>query len=221
MFVVPRSYFRKFLSLAILIALACDISVTQAMSFSNPRPAAPAQMQSVVLAGGCFWGMQAVYQHLKGVKAAVVGYAGGMANTARYEAVGTGVTGHAESVMITYEPSQISLEKILKVYFLVAHYPTQLDYQGPDIGTQYRSAVFVSTPEQQRIVETMIAQLRQDKAFSSPIVTKVEALKGFYPAEDYHQNYARQHPDNAYVVAYDLPKVSALQKKFPELYVEP
>jgi peptide-methionine (S)-S-oxide reductase len=178
------------------------------------------EMQSIVLAGGCFWGAQVVYQHLKGVKATVAGYAGGEAATANYETIHSGTTGHAEAVQITYDPSQISLEQILKVYFLVAHHPTELDYQGPDIGTQYRSAIFAATPEQKKIAENVIAQLREAKAFSAPIVTAIEPLKAFYSAEGYHQNYVARHPENPYVRVYDLPKASALQKKFPELYID-
>lgn len=217
---ILRHKFGKFLALASLVALACDISsLAQAMTMPHPLAQA-AETQSIVLAGGCFWGTEAVFQHVKGVKNTVAGYAGGEAKTAHYKTVGTGRTGHAESVQITYDPAQISLEQILKVYFLVAHHPTELDYQGPDIGTQYRSAVFVATPEQQKIVEETILQLKQGKAFSSPIVTKIEGLKGFYPAEAYHQNYARLHPDMPYVRVFDLPKISALQKKFPELYAD-
>jgi peptide-methionine (S)-S-oxide reductase len=222
MFNTLRYQFGKFLALISVIALACDISLAQAMTVPHALvdTAPKATAQSIVLAGGCFWGMQSVYEHVKGVKATVAGYAGGTANTARYEVVGTGMTGHAESLQISYDPSQISLEQILKVYFLVAHHPTELDYQGSDIGTQYRSAVFVATPEQQKVVEETIAQLKQGKAFSSPIVTKIEALNGFYPAEAYHQNYAKLHPDMPYIRVFDLPKVSALQKKFPELYAD-
>jgi peptide-methionine (S)-S-oxide reductase len=189
-----------------------------------PAPAAdmPAdgKSQTIVRAGGCFWGIQAVFQHVKGVTEALSGYAGGEAATAHYEDVGTGTTGHAESVQVTYNASQVTLEEILKVFFAVAHDPTELNRQGPDTGPQYRSAIFFATPEQQKIAAAYIAQLEQTKAFSAPIVTTVEPLKKFYPAEDYHQDYASTHPYSPYIVRNDLPKVEALKKKFPDLYVE-
>jgi len=174
--------------------------------------------QTIVLAGGCFWGVQAVFQHLKGVTSAVAGYAGGAADTAHYEMVSTGTTGHAESVQVTYDPSQITLGKILKVYFSVAHDPTELNYQGPDTGTQYRSEIYFTTPEQEENAKVYIDQLQKAKVFTAPIVTKVEKLPAFYPAEDYHQNYATLHPDNAYIAINDLPKVDNLKKTYPELY---
>ena len=175
--------------------------------------------ETVVLAGGCFWGMQAIFQHVKGVTKAVSGYAGGEAGTAEYETVSTGTTGHAESVQVTYDSSQITLGQILKVYFSVAHDPTELNYQGPDHGTQYRSAIFYVTPDQQKVASTYIEQLNKAKSYSSPIVTKLEPLNGFYAAEAYHQDYARIHPDNAYIKFNDLPKVEHLQEQFPSLYV--
>jgi peptide-methionine (S)-S-oxide reductase len=177
--------------------------------------------QSIVLAGGCFWGMQAVFQHVKGVSRAISGYAGGAAETAHYEEVSTGTTGHAESVQVTYDPSQITLGQILKVYFSVAHDPTELNRQGPDTGMQYRSAIFVSTPEQQKIALAYIAQLQQTKVFAAPIVTAVEPLKGFYKAENHHQDFYRLHPNNRYIVINDRPKVAALRQEFPQLYIEP
>jgi peptide-methionine (S)-S-oxide reductase len=176
--------------------------------------------QSIVLAGGCFWGVQAVFQHVKGVKQAISGYAGGEAETAHYEIVSTGTTGHAESVQVTYDPSQIMLGKILKVYFSVVHDPTELNHQGPDHGTQYRSAIFYSTPEQKKLAEAYIAQLQREKAFTDPVVTSLEPLKAFYPAEDYHQDYAKLHPDDPYIAMYDLPKVEYLEKELPDLYVK-
>ena len=179
------------------------------------------QQQNIVLAGGCFLGVQAVFQHVRGVTQAVSGYAGGGAETAHYETVSSGASGHAESVQVTYDPSQITLGKILKIYFTVAHDPTELNRQGPDRGTQYRSAIFVATPEQQKVATSYIAQLEQAKVFSAPIVTAVEPLRGFYAAEDYHQNYFRLHPDNPYILINDRPKVLALKKEFPELYIEP
>jgi peptide-methionine (S)-S-oxide reductase len=178
------------------------------------------QSQTIVLAGGCFWGIQAVFQHLKGVSQAVSGYAGGSADTARYDMVSSGTTGHAESVQITYDPARISLGKILKVYFSVAHDPTELNRQGPDSGSQYRSEIFFTTPEQEKIAKAYIKQLQKAAVFSAPIVTKVEFLQDFYAAEGYHQNFAALHPNNPYIVINDLPKVAKLQKEFPELYAK-
>jgi peptide-methionine (S)-S-oxide reductase len=188
-----------------------------------PDPAAEAAQtgeQSVVLAGGCFWGMQDVYQHVKGVKATTVGYAGGTAETAQYEIVSSGMTGHAESLKIVYDPAQVSFGQLLKVYFQVAHDPTELNRQGPDSGTQYRSEIFFTTPAQEKTASAYIAQLDKAKAFPAPIVTRVEQLQKFYPAEDYHQNYAATHPDNAYILINDAPKVGDLKKELPALYVE-
>ena len=174
-----------------------------------------------VLSGGCFWGVQAVFQHVKGVTHVTSGYSGGSADTAQYETVSTGATGHAESVEITYDPAQVTYGQLLKVYFAVAHDPTELNYQGPDEGTQYRSSIFFSSPEQQKVANDYIAQLTAAKAFPQPIVTQVVPIKAFYPAEGYHQNYATLHPNNPYIAHYDLPKVANLQKEFPELYVTP
>lgn len=187
-------------------------------AFNEPLSPQP-KMEKVVLAGGCFWGVQAVFQHLKGVTSAVSGYAGGPADKAAYDLVSNGDTGHAESVEVTYDASQVTLGTILKVYFSVAHDPTELNRQGPDTGTQYRSEIFYTTPEQQKIAADYITQLGEAKMFSGPIVTRVDELKGFYPAEDYHQNYATLHPDNTYIVINDLPKVANLQKYYPDLYV--
>jgi peptide-methionine (S)-S-oxide reductase len=180
-------------------------------------PANNGQQAVAVLAGGCFWGVEAVFEHLKGVTDVVSGYAGGSAATAHYEMVGTGRTGHAESVQITYDPSQISYGKLLQVYFSVAHDPTELNRQGPDEGTQYRSAIFYQSEEQKRVAEAYIQQLTEAKVFRSRIVTKVVALPAFYPAEEYHQNFIQRNPGNAYVVYNDLPKLSQLKKRFPEL----
>jgi peptide-methionine (S)-S-oxide reductase len=174
--------------------------------------------QTLVVAGGCFWGVQAVFQHVKGVKTATSGYAGGTVKNPDYEEVSSGSTGHAESVEIIYDPSQITLGQLLKVFFSVAHDPTELDRQGPDSGTQYRSAIFFSTPDQQRIAQAYVDQLNQAKVFGSPIVTQIAPLKYFYRAEDYHQNYATMHPDNPYIATFDLPKVAHLQQQFPTLY---
>ena len=189
-----------------------------------PPPAldatAPADggLQTIVVAGGCFWGMQAVYEHTKGVTQAVSGYSGGSKDTAHYEMVGTERTGHAESVSVTYDPRQISLGKILQIYFSVAHNPTELNYQGPDSGPSYRSAIFYANDEQKRVAAAYIGQLDKAHAFDAPIVTKLEALKGFYPAEDYHQDFAVTHPTYPYIVFNDLPKVENLKQMFPDYY---
>ncbi len=177
-----------------------------------------AGLQRIVLAGGCFWGVQAVFQHAKGVTAAVSGYAGGDKSTAHYELVGTGSTGHAESVAVTYDPKQISYGKILQIYFSVAHNPTELNYQGPDHGTQYRSAIFYANDEQKRLAESYIAELDKTHAFGEPIVTKLEPLKGFYAAEDYHQDFAVLHPSYPYIVFNDAPKVVNLKRLFADVY---
>ncbi|MEG1768038.1 MAG: peptide-methionine (S)-S-oxide reductase MsrA [Comamonas sp.] len=177
-----------------------------------------AKAETAVFAGGCFWGVQGVFQHVKGVSNAASGYAGGDAKTARYEDIGSGRTGHAESVRITYDPQQISYGKLLQIYFSVAHDPTQLNRQGPDSGTQYRSTVFVQNSEQERVAKAYIAQLDQAKAFGKPIATTIESSKPFYLAEDYHQNYLTLHPGQPYIMINDLPKIEDLKKLFPESY---
>jgi peptide-methionine (S)-S-oxide reductase len=174
--------------------------------------------QSAVLAGGCFWGIQAVFQHVKGVVRATSGYSGGDAKTAQYEIVSTGETGHAEAVKITYDPSQITYGELLRVFFSVAHDPTQLNRQGPDDGTQYRSVIFYGNDEQKKIAEAYIAQLNEAKVYPRAIVTRVVPLKAFYPAEAYHQDYFAHHPDQPYIVYNDAPKVVHLRQQFPELY---
>ena len=179
--------------------------------------ASPAE-DTAVFAGGCFWGVEAVFEHVKGVKSAVSGYAGGSAANPSYEIVSTGDTGHAESVQVIYDPSQVSYGKLLQVFFSVAHDPTQLNRQGPDHGTQYRSAIFYSTPQQQRVAEAYIKQLTAAKTFSRPIVTQVAKLSAFYPAEAYHQDYLAHHPNQLYIVINDQPKVAALKKQFPAEY---
>lgn len=211
---------KKLLAVTTFIALlsASSYGATLPDATQDEKPEAHVGSESVVLSGGCFWGVQAVFQHVKGVKEAISGYAGGDASTAHYEVVSTGTTGHAESVQVTYDPSQVTLGQLLKVYFSVAHNPTELNYQGPDHGTQYRSAIFYSTPEQKKLAEAYIAQLQKEHVFSTPIVTSLEPLKNFYPAEDYHQNYAKLHPYNPYIAMNDLPKVDNLQKEFPGLY---
>lgn len=185
-----------------------------AVAPASPHPMAP---QRVVLAGGCFWGMQLVFESVKGVRSATAGYAGGNAGTAHYDQVSTGTTGHAESVAITYDPAAISFKQLLDVYFLVAHDPTQLDRQGPDDGPQYRSEIFYTTAAQEREAAAYIAQLEARHAYGSPIVTKLAPLQGFYPAESYHQQYAVHNPNNPYIVINDLPKLRTLRQKYPAL----
>lgn len=174
--------------------------------------------QTAVVAGGCFWGVQAVFQHVKGVQRVTSGYSGGSSSTAEYEVVSTGSTGHAESVEITFDPARVSYGQLLKVFFSVAHDPTQLNRQGPDTGTQYRSVIFYANDEQKRIAEAYVAQLERAKSFPRPIVTQVVPLKGFYAAESYHQDYAALHPDNPYIAINDAPKVEHLRQQFPDLY---
>ncbi len=179
--------------------------------------AAPAATQRVVLAGGCFWGMQLVFESLNGVERAVAGYAGGNADTAQYETVSTGTTGHAESVEIIYDPSRISFAQLLDVYFRVAHDPTQLDRQGPDYGTQYRSEIFFTTQQQRTEALAIVAQLQRQRVYSAKIVTIIAPLHSFYPAESYHQDYAIHNPDNPYIVFNDLPKLRKLRQAYPQL----
>jgi peptide-methionine (S)-S-oxide reductase len=174
--------------------------------------------ETVVLAGGCFWGVQGVFEHVSGVSSAVSGYAGGEKSTAHYEMVGSGGTGHAESVRITFDPRKISYGRILQIYFSVAHDPTQLNRQGPDVGTQYRSAIFPLTAEQARVAKAYIAQLNQARVYDAAIVTKIEPNRDFYAAEDYHQDYMTLHPTQPYIVYNDLPKVEDLKRLFPDAY---
>jgi peptide-methionine (S)-S-oxide reductase len=176
--------------------------------------------ETAVLSGGCFWGVQAVFQHTKGVVSATSGYAGGDAENAHYELVGNGNTGHAESVRIVYEPAQITYGQILMIFFSVAHNPTELNKQGPDWGTQYRSSIFYANEEQKKIANAYIAQLEEAKVYGQKIVTQVVPLKGFYAAESYHQDYVKHHPDNPYIAINDLPKLANLKKQYPELYRE-
>jgi peptide-methionine (S)-S-oxide reductase len=183
-----------------------------------PPKAASAAEATAVFAGGCFWGVDAVFKHVKGVTNVVSGYSGGSAATAKYMIVGTGTTGHAESVKVTYDPSKIGYTDLLKVFFSVAHDPTQLNRQGPDVGSQYRSAIFYASPEQKDLAERYIAQLNTAKTFGKPIVTEVAPLDKFYPAEDYHQNYLALHPTQPYIVYNDMPKLDALRKEFPAWY---
>jgi peptide-methionine (S)-S-oxide reductase len=192
-----------------------------------PAPAVDAsraaghERQTVVVSGGCFWGVEAVFRHVKGVVEATSGYAGGSADTASYELVSEGNTGHAESVRVTFDPAQVSLGQLLQVFFSVAHDPTQVNRQGPDTGTQYRSAIFVTSAAQRRVVDAYIAQLDKAKVFPRPIATEVASLTAFYPAESYHQDYAALHPHNPYIVINDAPKVAHLREMFPALYRSP
>src|SRR2546425_6515881 len=217
-------------ALAVLLALpvASILAQTPLVHAAEPATAIPAPvvdatapgdgLETAVVAGGCFWGVQAVFAHVKGVTLALSGYAGGTTVDPRYTEVTTGTTGHAESVRLTFDPKTISYGKILQIYFSVAHNPTQLNYQGPDVGTQYRSAIFTTSAEQQRIAEAYIAQLDNAKVFKAPIVTEVSALQAFYPAEDYHQDYAFLHPTAPYIVWNDLPKVEHLKRMFSDIY---
>jgi peptide-methionine (S)-S-oxide reductase len=200
-----RTGLRMLLGAALLQTAACSFA---------------AEDETAVLAGGCFWGVQGVFQHVQGVTEVVSGYAGGKAETAHYERVGDGDTGHAESVRITYDPSKVSYGKLLQIFFSVAHNPTELNRQGPDHGTQYRSAIFAENPEQQAIAQAYIAQLDAAKSFNAPIVTKIEQYNGFYPAEDYHQNFLTNHPTYPYIVINDLPKVGQLKQLFADRYSE-
>ena len=184
-----------------------------------PLPPAKGEQQTAVFGGGCFWGLEAVFEHIKGVSDVTSGYSGGAANTADYETVSTGKTGHAESVEITFDPSQVSYEQLLKVFFSVAHDPTELNRQGPDTGTQYRSVIFYTSDEQKRLAQNYIDEMTKAHTFARPIVTQVVPLEAFYKAEDYHQDYLDHHPDQPYIVINDKPKVENLSKQFPNLYV--
>jgi peptide-methionine (S)-S-oxide reductase len=203
-------------------AVAPSIAAEDAVVIPAPAMDAPQAdgLQTAVVAGGCFWGVQGVFQHTAGVVNAVSGYAGGNKSTAKYDVVSTGTTGHAESVEIKYDPKRISYGKILQIYFSVAHDPTQLNRQGPDTGTQYRSEIFATNAEQKKIAEAYIAQLDAAKVFKRPIVTKVGMLDGFFPAEAYHQDYLTLHPNQPYIAYNDLPKIENLKKIFAQNYVE-
>jgi peptide-methionine (S)-S-oxide reductase len=209
----------------ILLAAASACGAAGAVSVPVPAPyvdaaLAPTKGQSIaVVAGGCFWGVQAVFQHLRGVTRATSGYAGGTAETAHYDTVSSGLTGHAESVEVTYDPSQITYGQVLRVFFAVAHDPTEVNRQGPDDGRQYRSAIFAADADQERIARAYIAQLNDARVFDRPVATTVTAGAEFYPAEDYHQNYATLHPDDLYIRLNDAPKVEHLRQMFPEMYV--
>lgn len=219
----------KFFKFLPALVFAAFVGQSSAFSFGSAEegvaiapPAldlpATADLQTAVFAGGCFWGVQGVFQHVQGVKNAVSGYDGGAAGTAQYEAVSEGDTGHAESVSVTYDPTKVSYGKLLQIYFSVAHNPTELNRQGPDTGTQYRSAIFAQNAEQQKVAQAYIAQLDAAKAFDKPIVTKIEMGKAFYPAEAYHQDFLTENPSYPYIVINDLPKVAQLKKLFPDSY---
>lgn len=202
----------------VILAL-CGVTRAAVPDFAGPPPTPAASGEATaVFAGGCFWGVDAVFKHLKGVKNVVSGYSGGNAGTAKYMLVGTGTTGHAEAVKVTYDPSQIAYTDLMKVFFSVAHDPTELNRQGPDVGPQYRSAIFYANEQQKELAQRYISQLNAAKAFGKPVVTEVAALDRFYPAEDYHQNYLALHPNQPYIVYNDLPKLEALKKQFPAWY---
>ena len=206
-------------------ALSLPVSALALDRGTFPKPTqdvtlAPGKLQTAVFAGGCFWGTQSVFERVKGVRKTVAGYSGGKASTATYNQVTTETTGHAESVEVTYDPSVITYGGLLRIFFSVAHDPTELNRQGPDVGTSYRSAIFYTSPEQENIAKAYIAQLDADHVFKSKIVTDVTPLKGFYRAEDYHQDYALHNPDNPYIQVCDRPKIEALKREYPDLFVD-
>ena len=230
-------YFFKFLSILFFgatLLVACNsgntsiktvvakpvdaVKTSESIASPTPPPSKKGE-QTAVFAGGCFWGIEAVFEHIKGVHAVTSGYSGGAKQTADYETVSGGETGHAEAVKITYDPSQVSYEQLLKVFFSVAHDPTELNRQGPDTGTQYRSAIFYSDEEQKRLAQSYIDELTKAKVFARPIVTQLVPLDAFYQAEDYHQDYLAKHPNQPYIVINDQPKVENLRKQLPELYI--
>lgn len=225
----PLLFMKLFTVLTIAVAIGCSVvsSSSKAVDLKNVMPEVTPETtttakgtQTAVFAGGCFWGVEAVFEHVKGVTNVVSGYSGGEAKTATYDQVSDGDTGHAESVKITFDPTKVTYQQLLFVFFSVAHDPTQLNYQGPDRGTQYRSAIFYSSDDQKKTAEAFIAAIEKSKAFSSPVVTQVAALTAFYDAEEYHQNYLVRHPKDPYIVAHDLPKLANLKKQFPDLWVE-
>ncbi len=220
--------FQFFCTALLVSTLACSVvnaDKPTAIASETPTKVVSAMptnekgIQTAVFAGGCFWGLEAVFEHIKGVNDVVSGYSGGDAKTAEYETVSTGTTGHAEAVKVTYDSSKVSYDQLLKVFFSVVHDPTELNRQGPDTGTQYRSAIFYNSDGQKRAAQSYIDELIKEKVFSRPIVTQVVELKDFYKAEDYHQDYLVNHPYQPYIVINDKPKVKNLQKQFPDLYV--
>jgi peptide-methionine (S)-S-oxide reductase len=217
-------YSRSLLAISAAVTVLLLSPVAAGADFPNPPAEEGVETgaaATAVLAGGCFWGMEGVFERLRGVEDVVSGYSGGDQSTAHYEMVSTGRTGHAESIRVIYDPSQISYGTLLKVFFSVAHDPTQLNYQGPDHGTQYRSAIFYTNEEQKRIAEQYIRTLERAKVFDKPIVTQVVPLKAFYPAEDYHQDFMDNNPSYPYIVYWDLPKVRQLEKEYPKLLAKP
>jgi peptide-methionine (S)-S-oxide reductase len=215
---VPAT-FVLYVALGLQAACAAEPAVSiPAPALDNPKTDGP--LQTAVLAGGCFWGMQGVFEHVKGVHQVISGFSGGKKSTAEYEKVSTGTTGHAESVKITFDPKRISYGELLRVYFSVAHDPTELNRQGPDEGTQYRSAIFYADEMQQKIALAYIAQLDKAHSFPQRIVTRVDPLTGFYPAEKYHQDYLVNNPHQPYIVINDLPKIEHLKQMFPDLYAD-
>jgi peptide-methionine (S)-S-oxide reductase len=223
---MPKSF--RLIDWLLIVALAGLIGCTAKAAPRTPIPAAQQDVplasatgrETAVFAGGCFWGTQAVFERVKGVISTKAGYSGGSAATATYDQVTTETTGHAESVEVVYDPSRITYGQLLRIFFSVAHDPTQLNRQGPDVGPSYRSAIFYSSAEQKRIADAYIAQLDAAKVFPAKIVTQVAPLKGFYPAEDYHQDFGLKNPNNPYIVACDRPKVEGLKAQFPDLFVE-
>jgi peptide-methionine (S)-S-oxide reductase len=219
-------YARDAALVALVLAVGASLRFASSSAAERPRalpaPAVDEQksanLETAIFAGGCFWGVQGVFQHVKGVANAVSGYAGGEESTAQYETVSTGSTGHAESVKVTFDPRQVSYGRLLQIYFSVAHDPTELNRQGPDEGTQYRSEIFVADADQAKIANAYVAQLGAAHAFGEPIVTKIEPLKGFYPAEGYHQDFLALNPTYPYIAINDLPKIAALKRLFPDSY---
>jgi peptide-methionine (S)-S-oxide reductase len=215
-----RNVVLMLLPLTVLAGAGCSTSANgQVPAYAGPANVSATEgKQTAVLAGGCFWGVDAVFKHVKGVESVVSGYSGGDAATAEYETVSSGSTGHAESVKITYDPSQVRFSELLRIFFSVATDPTQLNRQGPDVGPQYRSAIFYTNDEQKQIAQSYIQQLDEAGVFGRPIVTQVVPFKAFYAAEAYHQNFLERHPNYPYIVFNDLPKLKALKKKFPDIY---
>lgn len=205
-------------TVSLLLAIPARAETGVSAAKTAPPPVAATGLQTAVFAGGCFWGVDAVFKHVKGVAEVESGYAGGNASTAKYEKVSEGDTGHAEAVRVRFNPAQVSYQQLLKVFFSVAHNPTERNRQGPDVGSQYRSAIFFTDAEQQKMAQSAIQQLTAARTYSAPIVTELTPLNAFYPAEAYHQNYLARHPDEPYIVFNDLPKVEHLRKQFPELY---
>jgi peptide-methionine (S)-S-oxide reductase len=214
---IRRTAFALSLAAAALTAALWPLHAPGATAASAAETASGGRTETAVLAGGCFWGMESVFEHVRGVTNVVAGFSGGARDTAHYETVSDGNTGHAESVEITFDPARISYATLLDVYFRVAHDPTELNYQGPDSGTQYRSVVFYANDAQKAAAERAIARLTAQKAFAAPIVTQVVPLRAFYPAEAYHQHYAALHPYDPYIVVNDAPKIAALKERFPQL----